>query len=416
MRNPIFGLCVLTVALAACGGDAGTGSNPSSGLPTAATSGSAGAGPASTTPPSAAAGSSAKPAGTGATPTTTTGATNPSVTGTKPATAGGPASSGAAGAATTTAPGTGAAGSAPSSGAAGGGAAGSAPSSGAAGGGAVPGKNGKTFATDPVIPEVAGECPMFESGRFTMMGANVTFLAQKKAESGGYLVFYWHGTGSSPIEGSMFAGMQDITSKGGLVVGFNSHAAGGDCSGTGTHSIGDFEVADQIVACGVKNFGIDPKRIYATGCSAGGLQSGCMGINRSAYMAAVVPNSGGATIGYGPLQDPTRLPATMTMHGAPGADVVIVDFSQTSEGYDNYMLEKGASIVINCNHGGGHCGAGAVQASAWQFMQDHPFGIRPSPYEKGLPSGFHQSCKIFDTPTDVKLIGERMGGGAPTMP
>jgi poly(3-hydroxybutyrate) depolymerase len=275
------------------------------------------------------------------------------------------------------------------------------------------GANGQTFASDPVIPEVAGECPMFESGRFTMMGASVQFLAQKKAEAGGYLVFYWHGTGSSPLEGSMFAGMQDITSKGGLVVGFGSHAPGGDCSGTGTHSIGDFEVADQIVACGVKNFGIDPKRIYATGCSAGGLQSGCMGINRSNYMAGVVPNSGGATIGYGPLQDPTRLPATMTMHGRPGGDVVIVDFSQTSEGYDNYMLEKGASIVINCNHMGGHCGAGAVQASAWQFMQDHPFGIRPSPYEKGLPSGFHQSCKIFDTPTDVKLIGERMGGGAP---
>ena len=337
-------------------------------------------------------------------------------TGTKPAMAGSPASSGAAGAATTMAPGAGAAGSAPSSGAAGGGAAGSAPSSGAAGGGAVMGANGKTFATDPVIPEVAGDCPMFESGRATIMGASVTFLAQKKAESGGYLVFYWHGTGSSPIEGSMFAGMQDITSKGGLVVGFSTHAGGGDCSGTGTHSIGDFEVADQIVACGVKNFGIDPKRIYATGCSAGGLQSGCMGINRSSYMAGIVPNSGGATIGYGPYQDPTRVPAVMTMHGAPGADVVIVDFSQTSEGYDNYMLEKGASIVINCNHGGGHCGAGAVQASAWKFMQDHPFGIRPSPYEKGLPSGFHQSCKIFDTPTDVKLIGERMVGGAPTLP
>jgi poly(3-hydroxybutyrate) depolymerase len=260
---------------------------------------------------------------------------------------------------------------------------------------------------------------MFESGRATIMGASVTFLAQKKAESGGYLVFYWHGTGSSPVEGSMFAGMNDIMSKGGLVVGFSSHASGGDCSGTGTHSIGDFEVADQIVACGVKNFGIDPKRIYATGCSAGGLQSGCMGINRSAYMAAVAPNSGGATIGYGPYQDPMRVPATMTMHGAPGGDVVIVDFSQTSEGYDNYMLEKGG-FVINCNHGGGHCGApGALQASAWQFMQDHPFGTHPSPYEKGLPSGFHQSCKIFDKPTDRKLLGEGMGNGGmrpPMMP
>lgn len=417
MRNPIVSLCVIAFALAACGGDGTT----TTGSP-AATSGVAGA-PVSTGAQPAAAGAGAKPGGTptmtatagsGSTtkPPATTGNTGTTGTVTTP-----PGSGGTAGAGTGTAPTSGAAG------AAGGGtkpgtpatgAAGSAPSTGAAGGGGTTtGADGKTFASDPVIPEAMGECPMFESGRATIMGANVTFLAQKKAESGGYLVFYWHGTGSSPIEGSMFAGMNDIMSKGGLVVGFNTHAGGGDCSGTGTHSIGDFNVADQIVACGVKNFGIDPKRIYATGCSAGGLQSGCMGINRSNYMAAVVPNSGGATIGYGPFQDVTRVPATMTMHGAPGADVVIVDFSQTSEGYDNYMLAKGASIVVNCNHGGGHCGAGAVQASAWQFMQDHPFGIRPSPYAGGLPSGFSPTCKIFDTPTDVLLIGERMGGGAP---
>ena len=100
-------------------------------------------------------------------------------------------------------------------------------------------------------------------------------------------------------------------------------------------------------------------------------------------------------------------------------DMVIVDFSQTSEGYDNYMLAKGG-FVVNCNHGGGHCGApAALQASAWQFMEDHPFGTHPSPYAAGLPSGFFPACKIFDKMTSVKLLGEGMGGGGmppPMMP
>jgi hypothetical protein len=95
----------------------------------------------------------------------------------------------------------------------------------------------------------------------------------------------------------------------------------------------------------------------------------------------------------------------MTMHGS-AADNVIVAIRRDSETYDNYMQEKGA-FVINCDHGGGDCGApGALQAAAWQFMKDHPFGTRPSPYAGGLPSGFHQSCKIWQK-TSLRPLGER---------
>lgn len=270
----------------------------------------------------------------------------------------------------------------------------------------------------PIIPPVSGECPSFTSGTKTIMGlTGISFQVGAKVEGAptGALVFYWHGTGSSSFEGNRFPGISELMSTGGVFVAFaRSSGTGGDCSGTGTFSQDDFKIADQIVACAVQDHNIDARRIYATGCSAGGLFAGCMAIERSSYLAATVPNSGGITIGYGPTQDPTRIPAVMTMHGGPG-DVVIVTFSETSKAYDSFMLKKGSPMVINCNHGGGHCGApGALYESGWQFMKDHSFGTNPSPYKDGLPMGFHSSCEIW-TDTTLTPLG-RDPTGAPKTP
>jgi hypothetical protein len=272
--------------------------------------------------------------------------------------------------------------------------------------------------SDPIIPEVTGECPEFTSGTKTVDGlGGILFNAGPKKEGTGALIFYWHGTGSTAAEVRNIpaAAQQEITSEGGVIVSFGrSKGTGGDCSGTATFALDDFKVVDLIVACAVKNHGINPKRIYTTGCSAGGLMAGCMGIQRSGYVAATAPNSGGITIGYGKIQDPKRVPAVMTMHGGAG-DWVIVSFPETSEAYDNYMMKAG-SFAINCNHGGTHCGAPvALQQSAWEFMKAHPFGTKPSPYAAGLPMGFHSSCKIW-VPTSRQPLGEGMGGAAPATP
>jgi hypothetical protein len=288
-----------------------------------------------------------------------------------------------------------------------GGSAGAAPTGGmsgaAGGGGATP-----SGPLEPIIPEVNGACPTFTSGTKTVSGlGGIQFTAGAKGDGKGALVFYWHGTGSFAGESANIpaAARSEITGEGGVIVSFGRSKGGDDCSGTGTFSVQDFEVVDQIVACAVKEHGIDPHRIFTTGCSAGGLQAGCMAIRRSNYVAATAPNSGGVTIGYGKMQDPTRVAAVMTMHGS-AADKVIVSFPGTSKAYDNYMIRAGSPMVINCDHGGGHCGApSALQASAWQFMKAHPFGIKPSPYANGLPEGFHRSCKIAE-PSETLPIGE----------
>jgi hypothetical protein len=267
---------------------------------------------------------------------------------------------------------------------------------------------GATGGLEPIIPEVSGDCPTIKEGTstVTVMGLRATVIAGAKKEGTGSLLIYYYGTGKLGGVSSLPQAIKaDIASQGGIVFALNeAKNTGGDCSGTGTFGIDDFKVVDQFVACAVKNYGINPKRIYATGCSAGGLTSGCMGIMRSNYIAGTAPNSGGVTIGYGKLQDPKRVPNVITMNGG-AADNVIVNFGQTSEGYDNYILKYGG-FAVNCVHSSGHCGAPAsLYQSAWQFLKDHPYGTKPSPYAGGLPAGFHPSCKVFTMTSRAPLGG-----------
>lgn len=257
---------------------------------------------------------------------------------------------------------------------------------------------------EPILPPVTGTCPQFRSGSMTVMGSRATVYAGAKKQGTGSLLFYFYGTGKLGGVSMLPASVRNqITNEGGIVFALQqAKNTGGDCSGTGTWGIDDMKVLDQVAACAVQEHGIDPRRIYATGCSAGGLFTGCVGIMRSNYIAAVAPNSGGVTIGYGKLQRKEWMPNAITMHGG-GGDNVIVNFGQTSEAYDNYVLKWGG-FAVDCNHGSGHCGAGAVYPTAWQFLKDHPYGTRPSPWASGIPSGSHRSCKIA-TATERRPFG-----------
>jgi poly(3-hydroxybutyrate) depolymerase len=250
----------------------------------------------------------------------------------------------------------------------------------------------------PTLPPITGTCPDFRTGTATIGGlAGIALQVGPKRSGTGSLVFYWHGTGSTAgeVNSLMPASVrEEILEEGGILVSFGgSTDTGGDCSGTGTFSKDDFKIADLIAACAVRDHAIDPRRIYTTGCSAGGLQAGCMGALRSSYVAAVVPNSGGL-VSSQPIQDPKQTPAVMTMHGG-SADKVIVSFSQTSATYDKQMKAAG-SFVVNCNHGGRHCAApAALYGAAWEFMKAHPFGVQPEPYSSELPESFPDYCSIY---------------------
>jgi hypothetical protein len=251
----------------------------------------------------------------------------------------------------------------------------------------------------PMLPAIVGECPKFMNGSTIMVAGHGGVLIAAGAQGeGGALLFYWHGTGGSAAEAmrTIPAGVRkEIMDGGGIIAAFNgnqSSGAEGDCSGTAAHNIADFKAADQIAACAVRDYGIDPHRIYTTGCSAGGLQSGCMAQLRSSYLAASAPNSGGVVRSQ--MWQDMHSPAIFTMHGG-ASDMVIVTFSQTSATLDMAAKMHG-SFVVNCNHGGGHCQApAALQTAAWEFMKDHPWGFTDSPWKTAFPPDVPDYCMIY---------------------
>ncbi|HKU36881.1 MAG TPA: hypothetical protein VJR89_02005 [Polyangiales bacterium] len=249
--------------------------------------------------------------------------------------------------------------------------------------------------TEPRVPKVDGPCPEFQTGTLTLDGVQVRlWVGERRAGSQGSLLFYWHGTGSSPEEANAFGvGFQEILDEGGVIAAFAGTTGQGRTTGTQTWYSGDFEIADQIAACAVEHHDIDPRRIYTAGCSSGGMQASIMAYERSAYLAAAAPNSGGLYEDY-TLQDPGHVPAVMIAHGARTSDIVIINFADASQAFAEEIAALGGFAVV-CDHGGGHCGAPqAVRDAQWQFLKDHPFGVRPEPYAAGLPASFPSVCKI----------------------
>jgi poly(3-hydroxybutyrate) depolymerase len=221
------------------------------------------------------------------------------------------------------------------------------------------------------------------------------------------MVVYWHVTGGTSSEavggiGMPLAVAKEITDAGGIIVSPQNTTNAGNDTGNSVWFTGDFGVADQLVACAFQQYNLDPHRIYTAGGSAGALQAGAMVYQRSNYIAAALPNSGGYATGGRIFQNPNHVPAIMTMHGAKGVDVVIVDFSQQSLFLDGDVAVHGG-LAIDCDHGGGHVGApDALKLAGWQFFKDHPFGVSPEPYAGGLPASFPKYCKIITAADAIK--------------
>jgi predicted esterase len=253
------------------------------------------------------------------------------------------------------------------------------------------------------LPAATGPCPEFVEGKITVTPdgkpRDVQIWISEAAQSlDGPLIFYWHGTGSSPVVEPPYgidpANIAAIKDQGGIIAApFHDPAAGQFpwFLTTGTGPEDDIRVADEILACAIEKVGVDKRRIHSMGMSAGGLQTAQMSYRRSGYLASVVTYSGGK-LGVPPDQDPSNKLAAMIFHGG-ATDMVVIGFQAISEAYRDDLRSKGHFAFI-CDHGMGHSIPTDARNSVHQFLQDHPFGTDPSPYVSGLPSGFPSYCSL----------------------
>ncbi len=256
--------------------------------------------------------------------------------------------------------------------------------------------------TEPtMLPTPNGECPTIATGSVQILGTSVELWVGDRSDTQkGPIYIYWHGTGGSSAMASFDIDAtlrSEVLGLGGVIAAPNQTTGTGNPIDWGVWNTGDFEIADQVVACAIEQLNIDTRRIYTGGSSAGGLAASVMGYQRSGYLAAANPNSGGLAPWpfLNTLQDPSHVAAIMTMHGAQGADLVVIDFADVSVANCVDVAAKGG-FAVDCDHGGGHCMApGDLKAAGWEFMKAHPYGTKPSPYEGGLPASFPSYCQII---------------------
>jgi predicted esterase len=283
---------------------------------------------------------------------------------------------------------------------------GGATSSSSSGAGGAGGEGGASAAPQPdpaFLPKATGPCPELTEGTITVSPDGKprdvqVWISDAAKTLDGPLLFYWHGTGSSPINEPPYgigkANITAIKDQGGIVVApFHDPAAGmwPWYLTTGSGAEDDLRVADEVVACAIEKVGIDIRRIHSMGMSAGGLQTTQMSYRRSGYVASVVTYSGGL-LGSPPNQDPSNKFAAMIFHGG-ASDEVVIGFQPISEAYRDDLRDADHFAFI-CDHGMGHSIPTDAVGSVAQFFQDHPFGTEPSPYASALPAGFPSYCGL----------------------
>lgn len=259
----------------------------------------------------------------------------------------------------------------------------------------------------PQAPLFAGTCPELQPGTVEFSVGGHTRRAEvylPDEPKGAGVLFLWHGLGDSAKNFASGMGAKVLATKLGLIVVVPNSCCAypvqkACCNQlTAWNFVSEFDrdlsLFDGLLSCLDQQHTIDRGRVYSSGFSAGALWTTYLLMNRSEYLAAAGPMSGGVN-DFNPWAAPKRqVPVIDTSGGV--TDVFangLIDF-QASTAELNSQLTKSGHFVVHCQHQLGHTVPGDMALFVMEFLAAHRWGDSVSPMASELPSTAPSGCKI----------------------
>ncbi|MFT7579521.1 MAG: putative esterase [Myxococcota bacterium] len=256
-----------------------------------------------------------------------------------------------------------------------------------------------------------GTCPTLTEGTNTLKSAEIdrTFLLYTPVDPGAEalpIVFLFHGLGGDPASIVDPTGWDQLVDTEKIILVVPSAAkdsAGESIKPTdwafldpnfGRDNI-DIVFVDDLITCVSEQHTVDPKRLYVTGMSGGGLASTFLGINMADRIAAAAPLSGGYNHAF--PSDIRKVPFLVTWGGVD--DVAVgTDFDAQSKRLIG-DLDINGHDAIRCNHGADHSIPPEMTVPIWEWMNTITLDDNGPGYTT-LPVSFPSYCTLEGIPAD----------------
>lgn len=210
------------------------------------------------------------------------------------------------------------------------------------------------------------------------------------------VVFVYHGNGNSAPEFEQRFQTRRIAEEYGVIVVIPSSSGRFSIEWpvrSNEDKTVDAVLFTDVLACLDEHWGIDRRRVYTSGFSAGGFWSTWLALNMSDYIAAVTLFSGGISTGAVSYTSPSWPIPVLASHGGTW-DWVLYRFNRASEDLANALVDDDGFAIV-CNHGNGHRIHYDVPDFMMPFLLSHTWGEFPSPFAAGLDEGWPSECVIW---------------------